>query len=94
MLARCFAGLRLFPEVFFQALGRARKAARDEIERLIVRPDSTIDVGGFSGRQRAPATGRETPIRRLDRLLPRTCWPSREGQSGAWLDPGLRGDPA
>jgi hypothetical protein len=32
------------PEQFFQALGRARKAARDEIERLIDWLDSTIDV--------------------------------------------------
>lgn len=32
------------PEIFFQALGRARKAARDEIERLIIWLDSTIDV--------------------------------------------------
>jgi hypothetical protein len=32
------------PETFFAALGRARKAARDEIERLIEWLDSTIDV--------------------------------------------------
>ncbi|QOZ45539.1 hypothetical protein XH89_20165 [Bradyrhizobium sp. CCBAU 53340] len=32
------------PEQFFQALGRARKAGRDEIERLIDWLDSTIDV--------------------------------------------------
>lgn len=32
------------PEQFFQSLGRARKAARDEIERLIDWLDSTIDV--------------------------------------------------
>lgn len=32
------------PEQFFQALGRARRAARDEIERLIDWLDSTIDV--------------------------------------------------
>jgi hypothetical protein len=32
------------PEDFFQVLGRARRAARDEIERLIEWLDSTIDV--------------------------------------------------
>lgn len=32
------------PEQFFQALGRLRRAARDEIERLIQWLDSTIDV--------------------------------------------------
>ena len=32
------------PELFFQALGRVRRAARDEIERLIAWLDSTIDV--------------------------------------------------
>jgi hypothetical protein len=31
------------PEHFFQALGRLRRAARDEIERLIDWLDSTID---------------------------------------------------
>jgi hypothetical protein len=31
------------PEDFFQALGRVRRAARDEIERLIEWLDSTID---------------------------------------------------
>jgi hypothetical protein len=32
------------PKTFFQALGRVRRAARDEIERLIAWLDSTIDV--------------------------------------------------
>lgn len=32
------------PETFFQALGRARKAARDEIARLIDWLDTTIDI--------------------------------------------------
>jgi hypothetical protein len=32
------------PETFFQALGQVRRAARDEIERLIEWLDSTIDV--------------------------------------------------
>lgn len=32
------------PEIFFQALGRVRKEAADEIERLITWLDSTIDV--------------------------------------------------
>ena len=32
------------PETFFQALGRVRRAARDEIERLIAWLDSTIDA--------------------------------------------------
>ena len=32
------------PEDFFQALGRFRRAVRDEIERLIVWLDSTIDT--------------------------------------------------
>ncbi len=32
------------PEDFFQSLGRVRRAARDEIERLIEWLDSTIDV--------------------------------------------------
>jgi len=58
MLARCFAGLRLFPEVFFQALGRARKAARDEIKRLIVRLDLTIDVGGIQRSTTGPCDGK------------------------------------
>src|SRR5437660_757927 len=37
--------IRFPPEEFFQALGRARKAARGEIERLIGWLDSMIDQG-------------------------------------------------
>jgi hypothetical protein len=42
--ARFIAEPTFSPETFFQALGRVRRAARDEIERLIAWLDSTIDV--------------------------------------------------
>jgi hypothetical protein len=48
-LPPCIAGelyrrTDISPEQFFQALGRVRRAARDEIERLINWLDSTIDT--------------------------------------------------
>jgi hypothetical protein len=47
------------PETFFQALGRVRKAARDEIERLIAWLDSTIDVDEDSAADDEPCDDRE-----------------------------------
>ena len=45
------------PETFFQALGRVRRAARDEIERLIAWLDSTIDVDEDSAVDDGPCDG-------------------------------------
>jgi hypothetical protein len=45
------------PETFFQALGRVRRAARDEIERLIAWLDSTIDVDEDSAVDDDPCDG-------------------------------------
>ena len=47
------------PETFFQALGRVRRAARDEIERLIAWLDSTIDVDEDSAGDDEPCDDRE-----------------------------------
>jgi hypothetical protein len=44
------------PETFFAALGRARRAAADEIERLIQWLDSTIDVDEDSAVDDDPVT--------------------------------------
>jgi hypothetical protein len=45
------------PEEFFQALGRVRRSARDEIERLIEWLDSTIDVDEDSAADDDPCDG-------------------------------------
>ena len=45
------------PEIFFQALGRVRRAASDEIERLIAWLDSTIDVDEDSAVDDGPCDG-------------------------------------
>jgi len=45
------------PEDFFQTLGRVRKAARDEIERLIDWLDSTIDVDQDAAVDDGPCDG-------------------------------------
>jgi hypothetical protein len=47
------------PETFFQALGRIRRAARDEIERLIAWLDSTIDVDEDSAADDEPCDDQE-----------------------------------
>ena len=47
------------PETFFQALGRVRRAARDEIEQLIAWLDSTIDVDEDSAADDEPCDDRE-----------------------------------
>jgi hypothetical protein len=47
------------PETFFQALGRVRRAARDEIERLIAWLDSTIDCDEDSAVDDDPCDDRE-----------------------------------
>src|SRR6187402_1058978 len=45
------------PEDFFQALGRLRRAARDEIERLIDWLDTTIDCDRDAAVDDAPCDG-------------------------------------
>jgi hypothetical protein len=45
------------PETFFQALGRARRAARDEIEQLIDWLDSTIDCDRDAAVDDGPCDG-------------------------------------
>ena len=59
------------PEEFFEALGRARKAARDEIEKLIDWLDSTIDVDEDSAADDEPCDGEgdfEPSLGSFDRL--------------------------
>jgi hypothetical protein len=58
------------PETFFAALGRARRAAADEIERLIQWLDSTIDVDEDSAVDDDPCDGddNEPSLGSFDRL--------------------------
>ena len=72
------------PEQFFQALGRVRRAARDEIERLIEWLDSTIDCDQDARPTTVPAMVTRTPSRPLDRS---TACPtrSRRGRTAAPL---------
>jgi hypothetical protein len=59
------------PEQFFQTLGRVRRAARDEIERLIDWLDSTIDVDQDAAVDDAPCDGdpdAEPSLGSLDRM--------------------------
>ena len=59
------------PEQFFQTLGRARKAAADEIERLIQWLDSTIDVDEDASIDDEPCDGEgdsEPSLGSFDRL--------------------------
>ena len=54
---RFIAEPTISPETFFQALGHVRRAARDEIERLIAWLDSTIDVDEDSAVDDGPCDG-------------------------------------
>jgi hypothetical protein len=65
------------PETFFQALGRVRRAARDEIERLIAWLDSTIDVDEDSATDDDPCddTELERSLGSFDRMSNQiTAW--------------------
>lgn len=67
-------------EQFFQTLGRVRRAARDEIERLIDWLDSTIDDGPCDGDPDAePIQGSAFAIRQIGRSTPPTSRPRCSG---------------
>lgn len=82
------------PEDFFQALGRARKAARDEIEKLIEWLDSTIDVDEDTAidDDRCDGEGDDEPsLGSCDRISDQVkAWKSREWM-GAGIDCELDG---
>jgi hypothetical protein len=70
------------PEVFFQALGRARRLVRDEIERLIDWLDSTIDCDQDAAVDDGPCdedSDAEPSLGSFDRL---------SNQLHAWKDRG------
>lgn len=70
------------PEVFFQALGRVRRAAHDEIERLISWLDTTIDCDQDAAVDDEPCDGdpdREPSLGSFDRM---------SDQIKAWQDRG------
>jgi hypothetical protein len=69
------------PEEFFQTLGRVRRAARDEIERLIDWLDSTIDVDQDTAVDDGPCDGGdddEPSLGSFDRMSDQVkAWASR-----------------
>jgi hypothetical protein len=74
------------PEDFFQALGRVRRSARDEIERLIEWLDSTIDVDEDSAADDDPCDGdpdAEPSLGSFDRMSDQIkAWQARGGFVG------------
>ncbi|UFW47121.1 MULTISPECIES: hypothetical protein [Bradyrhizobium] len=84
------------PEQFFQALGRARKAARDEIERLIDWLDSTIDVDEDFAVDDEPCDGdpdAEPSLGSFDRMSDQIkAWANRGGDTDLEQDDADRED--
>lgn len=80
------------PEQFFQTLGRARRAARDEIECLIDWLDSTIDVDQDAAVDDGPCDGdtdAEPSLGSFDRMSDQIKgWGQRAGPASTWNSTG------
>lgn len=78
------------PENFFQALGRVRRAARDEIERLIDWLDTTIDCDQDAAVDDGPCdddSDAEPSLGSFDRMSNQIkAWAYRWGDTDAELD--------